>query len=277
MDRLRRFANRGRNGHSPEGAEAAEKEPQPTKEGGHGDHWGCIFRGVEQDELIGIVQEVLDRAEQPERFAAKGGGAAYRSPGGPVRVCILVVEDSLVSAYPEAEGGTLWPVVVREIVPWANGYEGQITGECHGAAVSFFDTHFYANSDKYRVGEQYNFRMSAFAYSVGRAPDNEVEVEKGVKVSLRGARAYMPANLTSAQGIDIDEFWFHSPLEAPSHMVEFVGKELQVLLVTMALPEEFDMSAPMYAAEHVLDPASTGLLPEEDLEGYLWLQGYLEA
>jgi hypothetical protein len=44
----------------------------------------------------------------------------------------------------------------------------------------------------------------------------------------------------------------------------------------MAIPGDFDMSLVLYAAGHTLD-ASTNLdsAEEIDLEGYLWLQGYM--
>lgn len=281
MDMLRRFVGGDGNERERGNGVGKPQEPppdrvaHPAKEGGHGDHWGCVFRSVEQDALVELIREVVESDTEREKFPAVGGGAAYRSAERPVRVCVLVADDTLQSAYPDAAGGLVWPIVVREIVPWRNGFEGQITGECYGAAVSFFDTHFYANKDRYRIDEQYNFHMSAFAYSVNRAPDEEVEIAPGTRVSLKGARAYMPANMGSNQGADIDEFWFHSPLEAAPTEIEFAGRRLWVLPVTMALPDRFDMSVPLYTAEHALDAPACELQPEDDLEGYLWLQGYL--
>jgi hypothetical protein len=285
LDSLKHFIKRNSNGHGnghgnahgPQGNGASsEPLPPPAKEGGHGDHWGCIFRAVEQDAIISLIQDVVATDSRPDGFHAPGGGAAYHSSSSPVRVCVLVAGDTLQSAYPEAQHGTEWPIVVREVVPWANDVEGQVTGECHGALISFFDTRFYANRYKYKAGEQYTFRMSAFAFAVGRASDAEVEIEGGAKVSLKGARAYMPANLGNNPHADIDEYWFHSPLEAPASEAAFEGKRLHALPITMAIPGDFDMSLVLYAAGHTLDPnTDLNTAAEIDLEGYLWLQGYL--
>ncbi|MEA2572746.1 MAG: hypothetical protein QOH93_44 [Chloroflexia bacterium] len=274
MDRLRHFIKR--NGNSSGNGASSEPLPPPAKSGGHGDHWGCVFRAVEQDTILALIQDVVANDSRPDGFQAPGGGAAYHSSSSPVRVCVLVAGGTLESAYPEAIPGTEWPIVVREVIPWANGIEGQLSGECHGASVSFFDTRFYANRYKYRVGEQYNFRMSAFAYTAGRASDAEVEIDTGTKVSLKGARAYMPASLGTNTDADIDEYWFHSPIESAASEVEFAGRRLHVLPITMAIPGDFDMSLVLYAAGHTLD-ASTNLdsAEEIDLEGYLWLQGYM--
>src|SRR5205807_936216 len=153
-------------------AQVAEHQ---AKAGGHGDHWGCVLRAAEQDELLTFISSVIQSAEQPEMFEAMGAGMAVHAPGERLSACVLVADNKLVSAYPEARGGDIWPVTVSEIVPWANGVEGQIMGDCQGAKISFFDTRFYANRRKYKVGETYDFRVSAFAYVLGRAADTEFE------------------------------------------------------------------------------------------------------
>ncbi|MDQ3706199.1 MAG: hypothetical protein M3437_13505 [Chloroflexota bacterium] len=283
MDRLRHFIKRNGNGggkgngHASQGNGASsEPLPPPAKQGGHGDHWGCIFRAVEQDRMLALIQDVVANDSRPDGFQAPGGGAAYHSSSSPVRMCVLLSGGTLESAYPEALPGSAWPVVVHEVIPWANGIEGQITGDCHGASISFFDTRFYANRNKYRVGEQHTFRMSAFAYTVSRASDAEVEIGTGTKVSLKGARAYMPANIGANPDADIDEYWFHSPLESAASEAEFAGRRLHALPITMAIPGDFEMGLVLYAAGHTLDLNTNLATPEElDLEGYLWLQGYM--
>ena len=98
--------------------------------------------------------------------------------------------------------------------------------------------------------------------------------ELGAKISLQGAHAYMPANLSN-ESADIDDYWFHSPLEGEASMAELAGRRLRVFPVTVAIPENFEMSLPLYAAEHVIEPDAAQAAQGEDLEGFLWLQGYL--
>ena len=109
---------------------------------------------------------------------------------------------------------------------------------------------------------------------LGRAADTEVETDMGAKVSLRGAHAYMPANLNN-ESADIDDYWFHSPLEGEVSSAELTGRRLRVFPVTVAIPEDFEMSLCLYAAEHVIEPDAAQVARGEDLEGFLWLQGYL--
>jgi hypothetical protein len=257
---------------SPDNA-AGLPEPSP-KAGGHGDHWGCVVRAADQGDLLGFISDVIREAERPELFQAAGTGMAVQSAGDSLRARVLVVDERLVSAYPEAQDGPVWPVTITEVITWTDGIEGQIRGTCHGAEVAFFDTRFYANRRKYRPGETYNFHMSAFAYVLGRAADTEVETDMGAKVSLRGAHAYMPANMGNDTA-DIDDYWFHSPLEGEIATAELAGRMMRLYPITVALPEDFPMALSLYAANHVIAPDTGQVATGEDVEGFLWLQGYL--
>ena len=99
---------------------ATAPESVQLKEGGHGDHWGCVVRASEQGDLLRFIGEVVQSAERPEVFQAQGTGLAVISRGERLHARILVVADRLVTAYPEAEDGTTWPVTIGEVVPWAN-------------------------------------------------------------------------------------------------------------------------------------------------------------
>jgi len=274
MDRIRKRLQRI--GPRPD-LPRPEATPTPSAgRGGHGDHWGCIVRASEQDELLAYLRHVVQTVEQPEVFEAAGAGVAAHSMGDRLRATVLVVNERLVTAYPEGQEGPIWPITLREAVPWYNGVEGQLTGDCHGAEVSFFDTRFYANRRRYVMGETHDFHMSAFAYTLHPAEDVEVGVDElgGAKVSLRGAHAYMPAASGNPEA-DIDDYWLHSPLEGEPEAVELAGRQLRLYPVILAIPEHFEMALNVYAAGHSLAPGTSEVAVGEDLEGFMWLQGYL--
>jgi hypothetical protein len=268
---LKRFSRR----FQKRNPQSASQYPQSSKAGGHGDHWGCIYRDVQSGDLLDFIRKIVERGE-PSKIIDPDV-TVYRSPGDALRICVLVGGKQVVSAYPEMQGGPVWPITITELVPWANGIEGQVTGVCMDAQVSFFDTCFYANHRQYTVGESYNFRMGALAYKVTRADDLEAETGSGdaaMKISLRGACAYMPASMGN-EGADIDDYWFHSPLEELPGEAELDERKLKVYPITIAVPGDFEMRVPLYAAEHLLAEDMAGIAVEEDLSGFLWLQGRL--
>jgi hypothetical protein len=245
-------------------------ERVPAKEGGHGDHWNCIYADPRAGGLV-ISIEHLVNGSSPSR--AENGLALYRSPDSAVSMSVLVRRHSVVTAFPQVIGGPKWPIELAEVIPWRNGLEGQLVGVCLGAEISFFDTSFYANRYTYAIGHTYDFRMGALAYRLGPALDLEAEVEGGAKVSLKGAHAYMPATM-SGEGADIDDYWFHSPLDGPVTATTLNGIELRAYPITLALPHEFEMSLTLYAAPHAESPGTSDISPGDDLQGYLWLQGH---
>ena len=267
----------------PESAlEVGTVEAPGSKEGGHGDHWGCIFRAANETDLFDFIRDSLAGAGATEAFS-NGVGSAFRSTGERIRVCVLAVHGRMVSAYPEVVGdhgsSGAWPITVREVIPWANGIEGQISGDCHGASVSLFDTRFYRNRHTYQIGQTYHFNMGALAYTLEPARQTEAESEElGAKISFKGACAYMPAasggEMSSADA-DIDDYWFHSPLSGKISRAAIAGRTLSIYPVTIAIPEQFEMSLDLLAADHVIAPDLAERKPGDDLEGFLWLQGCL--
>src|SRR6476660_383813 len=108
---IRRLA---RTSSPSEPAQVAEPASPDAKPGGHGDHWGCVVRATEEDTLLHFISDVIREAERPEMFQAAGVGMAVQSAGDDLRARVLVVNDRLVSAYPEAQGGPLWPITITE-------------------------------------------------------------------------------------------------------------------------------------------------------------------
>ena len=264
------------------GSRAQAVDPQPVipagKDGGHGDHWGCVIRSVQEKELIPYLANITRQDNHPYTYNFGPGsthkGLAFYSEPGPVRACVLVVNNMLASAYPEVQGGPIWPVTITELIPWANGVEGQVVGSCHGASLGFFDTRFYANQRRYDLGQTYNFHMGAFAYTLAPAPDTEFDTDAGARLSMKGAHAYMPANLDNDQA-DVDDLWFHSPLEREKEGAYLLGPPIYSYPIIMAIPNDFELQVNLYAAPHNLAPEMHNAKPGDDLQGYLWLQGHL--
>ena len=241
----------------------------PGKACGHAGHWRCVYADPRSGGLLQAIERLV--AGSAPAFT-QGSLSLYIAPDENIRMCAWATRRRVLTAYPEVQGGPLWPLKLVATTPWQGGIEGHLTGECMGAEVRFFDTRFYVNKGKYRLGETYNFRMGALAYKLGPSQSWEVEIEGGANVSFAGACAYMPAG----DGADLDDYWFHSPLEGEVSSATLNDVALRGYPVTLALPSDFEMSLTLFAAPHTEDPNVQRIVPGEDLQGYLWLQGYLD-
>jgi hypothetical protein len=252
------------------GNRSAKNEPQ-GKQGGHGDHWRCVYGDGAERGLVGAIEQLASTAK-PE--VAPGGVTVYHTKSSSLDMVVIARRRVMESAFPRVTGGPVWPVTLVEVTPWQNGVEGQLTGVCQGTVVSFFDTQFYRYGHTYAPGETYDFRMGALAYSIGPAQEWEAETGDGVKVSFKGAHAYMPASL-SGEGADIDDYWFHSPLLGNIEQAVVNGIEMRGYPIALALPKDFEMALTVYAAQHSEAPETANNAVGDDLQGYLWLQGHL--
>jgi hypothetical protein len=237
---------------------------------GHGDHWRCVFQEPGDGRLVAAIHEAVGRpavARSPDDIVE------HRLQSDALSVAVLVRGNQVLTAYPALAGIGPWPVTLTQIHPSADGAEGCLTGTCMGAAVTFFDTAFYKNRGSYRIGDTYGFNMGALSYSLGPASGLEAEIGDGVKLSLAGASAYMPAS--ELEGAGMDDYWFHSPIEGDVAKAEVAGVSLRIYPVTLGLPRDFPLHVRLCAAPHVEAPGTSELAPGDDAQGYLWLQGSL--
>jgi len=58
-------------------------------------------------------------------------------------------------------------LTIETISPWQAGFEAWIeAGWNEGPSVTFFDTRYYANRERYRIGKTYGFVLAGLAYLV---------------------------------------------------------------------------------------------------------------
>jgi len=171
----------------------------------HGDHWACLTDDVPAllESWIPRVVEYGDMVEgERDTYLEPGEAAGLAWPD--IGLCALAIvagtadEDregsDLVSAYPYVRGGIRHAIVIDDIIPWENGYEGWITGHLPGTdgpSITFFDTGFYAGRDIYEVGDTVEFEFAAVAYRADVGPPPPITVDDPGRV--RELRAAMGA------------------------------------------------------------------------------------
>lgn len=150
---------------------------------GHGDHLDSILDGIEIQDFLKTVPELLETAKsigtteneiycnledspsKQMRFALIG------NTDEPGRISMLIGCDvaagrnALLSFYPEYDGAEVG-IKLTAIYEWANGVEATLEGLMldDEREVAFFDTRYCLNKENYHIGGTYMFRLSAFVY-----------------------------------------------------------------------------------------------------------------
>ncbi len=242
------------------------------KPGGHGNHWGCVTRSME--EVRRILAWAVNEAATPETRESNGREiSAYIPESDRLTACAVTVDRTISTGYPVAVDGVVHEVRLHGVEEWANGIEGQIVGSLDDAVMRFFDVRYYRNAGAYRTGDTYPFALAAFVYVLYRAEPRTIADRGGREVVTRNMAAYVPL----PEG-DIDDFAFYSPVKDVER-VRFCGKTFYRLIVPLCrLRDEDgeyrrDIDIVLYAAEYV----TGGYVPRvgDDIQGVLWMQGAL--
>jgi hypothetical protein len=169
----------------------------------------------------------------------------------------------VLAAFPFAAGAITHPVRIEHVM--GTGAEGRIRGRTvDGGEISFFDALFFKNAASYRLGESYQFALSAFAYFARPL---------GLRL-VKGGETSVPADvLKPARSGASDDYDFRATVQHVYPM-RVAGRALYRMRVTVGRSGQSMLDVALYAAEHIL-PDGYIPKPGDEITGRLWLQGYL--
>ena len=269
---------------------------------GHGGHWSCFG-----DEVGGIVDALVNEAAQdgaiihqqavatrdPETGAeAEQTLVALSHPDTDLRVMALVMSDAasgqnaLVSAYPFCATAIPLPVTIQDIRVWDDKVEAQIIGHGPGDAIlTFFDTHYFKNRERYEKGATLDFHLAALAYHAEPAKGQTIKFtdekllramspsqadrnpNQAIEIPLDGAAIIFP----HSEG-DVDDYNYHVPVESVETFK--LGAHTVHRVKTTFLRLEPAVESFLYVPAFVCRDGYVPT-PGDDLAGAMWLQGYL--
>jgi len=275
----------------------------------HGDHWEAIEGDAEK-----TVTHILPYAIEHGKVAGKSefdctgdDGVVRREKAFglvhgemPLRYFALICSNSgaaepcnsVYSFYPFCASGITHRLTIEKLHPWENGVEGVVQASTEsGALIWFFDPYFFKDKDTYQVGQSYNICLGALAMALQPPTQHEIVVTSGPIIEIERKRALEedPAadvsKITSVTfGLDNCSFCMPSemnPDEASYRgMADEVGYfELEksgIYRIKTAImrPEDSPVEIYLYASESVLKD----YCPKagDNLEGNIWLQGYIQ-
>jgi hypothetical protein len=198
----------------------------------------------------------------------------------------------LVSFFPFFASGSQHSLTLCEVCVWEGGMEAQITASWGDGEVTFFDTRYTINRAWYETGKEYDFILSGIAYSakpaenpelqINRHPDEVAWLNQRLKegeepheavctLHFDGAAWFLPINEW-----DSDDYSFHAPVKAVEEFKDWLGQDGWRVRATVMRFGDEDADLDIIITQRAWsgnEPPQVG----QDIEGQLWLQGYLWA
>lgn len=251
------------------------------KQYGHGNHWNAVL--MKENQLPALLVKAINTDVDDTVLVGISPYIGLLGFKPPVRVLSLLKREdkekriALWSAYPLLQVNNPIEVTLKGIEEWPNGVEAVLIGSTeHGADLSFFDTLYFQNKNKYKVGSTYVFHIAAIAYGLIKRPKEQemIVIEDGPSKeehSTKGVTAYFFDDTYT------DDFSFMNPFSGFGETHSFNGVKMREFTFFLkALGEEKDpITFPMYIRNDLLDQYE----PKEgdDVNGTGWLTGYLDG
>lgn len=270
------------------------------EERGHGYHIEMVFDslesflvdylqpGLQTSDLIGTTQ-IEAKFDDKNLTTEDVFLLAYKSKL--ISFTYLIVSNKknntneVIGFYPIVQDGTLVRLKLLEIKSWPELYQAELVcGDDDGQEFTFFDTHYFINKNKYKIGQHYNFQIGALSDNIEAVPDPEISISgevaqmlyekigkntldidpKDLKISTSEMVAFL-------QLIDEDPALaqFQAPLLNKQEIQEF-NYDFERLEIKIS--QKPDIIIPLYIRKSKFSQEIKTL---QAIQGILWLQGKL--
>ena len=166
---------------------------------GHGNHWECLGKPVDGllKDFIPLVIAKGKVGSMVNRNHTWFGSKKKRNESltallyqpKPLGCMVILASDYkeerqvLYTGYPCSKAGSQHTLKIVEIHDWGNQAEAVLVCETlDGLSVSFFDTQYFANQDRYTVGECYEFTLAGLIYSCRCTNDETIVIDEESRI-----------------------------------------------------------------------------------------------
>lgn len=198
--------------------------------------------------------------------------------------------NNIVSFFPFFALGSQDTLILREVTIWEGGLEAQITADWGDSIITFFDSQFLINRLWYESGNSYDFILTGIAYNANpaekmeitfnRHPDeiawmnqqlqeNEAIHEINCTLGLEGAMLLLPI-----QDWDVDDYSFRAPIKSVTEFTDWLGQDGWRVRAPVMRFDNKDADLDIVITHRAWSGSESPKVGQ-DIEGNLWLQGYL--
>ena len=191
-------------------------------------------------------------------------------------------------------------MVIDEVQPWPDGTQATIVAHFYndpGCHVTFYDTHYLENKEKYYAHVAYAFELYGMVNTIEVVPEekrtiqlkgesavnfnkkfkNETHYDAGgnpepVEINLKNMHYFIQINDEYPEGVE-----FHSPIHKVYNNVDFLGKDIQVMDIELHYHDE-EVNARQHIIPIFISPGTQSNIPQdietgEPVRGTMILQG----
>lgn len=297
---------------TPQNEKADKKTKKSRKEDrkfdpdqGHGSHWECVVEDIENvtDDLFKVITSSKNYIGDASIKANDDNGeydakilsmSLDESKDLTIRTLLEAGEDGnfFRSAFPYVMNETGVPMTLTKIYEFSNGIEAVLCCDYKDEMeFRFFDADYPLHKTEYKIGETYNFALSAIAYNAEKVPDSEMSFEidpETVEKMHRSAPSVvrrdsngkaLPMKMSMEMFVtclqhddrypDDAEFW--SPVKSKVRKTKLLGRDFYRMEISVHHNEEDEnLIIPLVAKTSFFDEKPS---KGDAVRGYLWLQG----
>lgn len=206
-----------------------------------------------------ILKTFVLKKDENEEFAVKDSYYWSNSLNEDAGIKVIAEDTdekvNLLTAFPVFDSKRVFLMVLDEVQVWDNGAEATLivhSAEDEDFRITFYDTNYLENKDKYIKGHAYIFDIYGIAYHIGVVPEEErslkLEGDKAVNFNKKlGQDTELdeqgnpePVNISLAQMHSLmqlkdnmpEDASFRAPVNAVYDDIDFFGKKVHEIEIT---------------------------------------------
>ncbi len=231
----------------------------------HAGHMRIIARNDEEAARISVEALGLTREKKTVNYG-EDAISAYISEFPYLKFMTVTRNGDTLCTFPFFNIGKPLDVRITEITQCENGLEGQLEIYTGGSALTFFDTMYFKNKNRYFPGKDAKVLLSGIAYVLTKA--------KGLAADDKKTSGHETADSELAfryENGDLDDYVFRGKVREAREF-NVMGKKAQMIEVQLRIGVDTVIDLYVCATENAIKEK---LHKGDHVSGIVWLQGFV--
>ena len=239
---------------------------------GMGDTWRVFFNSELEENILASINIVKE--DKNVIGLVNGKMVALIGLEPPIKVLVLIekceTQHSILAAYPFLQIDNPTAVKITEIDEWESGEEAYISGSVNDTAISFFDSLYFLNKNKYKIGNTYHFNIAGLTTCLEKRTENVQFVAKSGPLM---GETIDTANMVALIQNGNNSFEYCFPFDKFTNSTTIFESEFYQLNFLFKNAEDYLINIPLFVNSNQLNNYEPAQL--DPVMGIILLHGYL--